>query len=177
MGLVMNKKFQKADQQKNMMELIDPAIIVGLGKVLTFGSKKYEPNNWKKAQEEDIERIKGALLRHLMAYLSGEKVDPETELSHLYHITCNCMFLDYFDRADTTSEVVGKVYVRRTGGFTHKAVVKKQHIWYDLDTGTDVDMLLVDFIGGKDGKDVLVDKSDFLLKYSEVYHDKCNSSS
>jgi len=93
-----SKDFAKADDNKNRLELIQPEFILGLGEVLTFGAKKYAPNNWMKAKPKDIERIKGATLRHQLAYMSGEKKDPETGISHLHHISCNLMFLDYFDR-------------------------------------------------------------------------------
>ena len=36
-------------------------------------------------------------------YLKGEKVDEETGLSHLYHASCNLMFLDYFDRQENNN--------------------------------------------------------------------------
>jgi len=91
-------KFQKADGEKNRLELIDPEFILGLGQVLTFGAAKYSPNNWKKAKPKDIDRISGAMLRHQMAHAGGELVDPETGLSHMYHIACNAMFLAYHDR-------------------------------------------------------------------------------
>lgn len=91
--------FQKADGAKNMLELIQPEFVEGLGRILTGGAIKYAPNNWKKANNpEGIERIKGALLRHTYSYLGGEKLDPDTKESHLYHITCNLMFLDYCER-------------------------------------------------------------------------------
>lgn len=91
-------KFQKFDSKKNRVELIEPDFIFGVGSILTFGAEKYEAHNWKKATPDDIERIKGSLLRHTLAYLNGELVDPESGLSHLYHAGCNLMFLDYFDR-------------------------------------------------------------------------------
>ena len=92
-------EFKKFDGKKNRLELIEPQFILGLGKVLSFGAAKYEKNNWMKASsEEDQDRIKGAMMRHMMAYMSGEKLDPETGFSHLHHISCNLMFLDYFDR-------------------------------------------------------------------------------
>jgi len=93
-----SKDFAKADSDKNRLELIQPEFILGLGEVLTFGATKYAPNNWMKAKPKDVERIKGATLRHQLAYMSGEKKDPETGISHLHHISCNLMFLDYFDR-------------------------------------------------------------------------------
>ncbi len=96
--------FMKDDTQKNRLELIEPEFIEGLGAVLTVGAKKYKAYNWMKAgAKEDIERIKGALMRHWFAYMRGEKLDPETGLSHLHHMTCNLMFLNHFDRKLTSS--------------------------------------------------------------------------
>ena len=95
----MNDSFKKFDGKKNRLELIQPDFIEGLGRILSFGAEKYDANNWMLANsDEDQERIQGALLRHVFAYMKGEKVDPETGESHLYHATCNLMFLDYFDR-------------------------------------------------------------------------------
>lgn len=98
-SIVNDEQFTKADQHKNRLELIEPEFIKGLGRIVSFGSLKYSAENWKNAKQEDINRIKGALLRHIMDYLSGEMIDKETNESHLYHAACNLMFLDYFDRA------------------------------------------------------------------------------
>ncbi len=94
------EKFKKADTDKPRMELLDPNYMLGVAQVLTFGAKKYDAYNWQKATVEDIERIKGAMLRHQMAYMNGEMCDPETGLNHMYHIGCNAMFLAYFDMQD-----------------------------------------------------------------------------
>jgi hypothetical protein len=91
-------EFTKHDSSKNRLELIEPEFIKGLGRIVSFGAEKYSARNWQKAGPEDVERIKGALLRHIMDYLSGDKIDMETGESHLYHAACNLMFLDYFDR-------------------------------------------------------------------------------
>jgi len=92
------ERFMKADGGKPRLELLEPKFLIGIGEILTFGAEKYGPNNWKQGSTDDIDRIRGALLRHLMSYLDGEKLDPETGKSHLYHIGCNTMFLDHFDR-------------------------------------------------------------------------------
>ncbi|MCI4437841.1 MAG: hypothetical protein JHC33_13625 [Ignisphaera sp.] len=90
--------FIKHDGEKNRLELIDPAFILGIGEVLTFGAKKYEANNWKDGSSaENQERIQGAMLRHFMAYLQGEELDPESNLPHLHHMAVGAMFLGYFD--------------------------------------------------------------------------------
>jgi len=90
--------FQKDDSKKLRLELIDPTFINGVGAVLTFGAEKYTANNWKQANSMvNRERIKGAMLRHQMAYANGEKNDPDSGLHHMYHIACNAMFLAYHD--------------------------------------------------------------------------------
>ena len=89
------KGFMKADDGKNMLSLIEPQFIQSLGEVLTFGAKKYAKNNWQLC--EDTSRYKDALLRHIYAYLSGEKVDQESGLSHLSHAAFGLMCLQYFD--------------------------------------------------------------------------------
>lgn len=93
------KGFLKDDNNKIRLELLDFRFVEGIGEILTMGAKKYEANNWQKA--EDASRYEGALLRHLAAYMKGEKVDPESGLPHVYHMGCNLMFLDYFDRKET----------------------------------------------------------------------------
>ena len=91
--------FKKFDGKKNRIELIEPEFIEGLGNVLTFGAEKYEAHNWKLAvTQEDQDRIYGALQRHLLAHRKGERFDPETGMSHLYHAAFGLMTLDYFDR-------------------------------------------------------------------------------
>lgn len=93
--------FKKSDEGKPMVSLVEPAYVLGTAKILTFGAEKYGKDNWKTAKAEDIERYNDALLRHLYAYLGGEKIDPESGQPHLYHISCNVMFLDYFDRQNS----------------------------------------------------------------------------
>jgi len=89
-------EFTKSDEGKIMPSLIEPAYIIGTAKILTFGAIKYEKDNWKKC--ENRQRYEDALLRHLLDYLSGNKIDEESGQSHLYHASCNLMFLDFMDR-------------------------------------------------------------------------------
>ena len=89
-----NSEFIKYDNSKNMLSLIEPKFIEGLGQVLTYGANKYAKDNWKKCN--DLDRYHDALLRHLYAYLGGEENDSESGLSHLDHISANVMFIRYF---------------------------------------------------------------------------------
>jgi Domain of unknown function (DUF5664) len=80
----------KHDQEKTRMELLSPCWLEGVSSVLTFGAKKYAAHNWRKGIAQS--RLLGAALRHIVSYLGGEDLDPETSLSHLYHASCCLMF-------------------------------------------------------------------------------------
>ena len=90
----------KYDQDKPRLDLIEPSFIMGIANVLTMGAIKYAVDNWKKAKAKDRYRYKAALLRHLYAWLGGEKLDPESGQHHLYHVACNAMFILYFEQLD-----------------------------------------------------------------------------
>ncbi len=81
----------KHDSDKIRLELISPVALELLGKVLTFGVRKYEAWNWAKGMLWS--RVYGATLRHLNAWWAGESLDAETGLSHLAHAFCELMFL------------------------------------------------------------------------------------
>lgn len=67
-----------------------------VAKVMTFGAKKYNAHNWRGGFK--YSRLIAAILRHVFAYNSGEKLDPETGLSHLAHAACGIMFLLEFEK-------------------------------------------------------------------------------
>jgi hypothetical protein len=86
----------KFDTDKPRMELLPLDTLEEVAKVLTFGAKKYKPDNWKIVPEAE-DRYTGALLRHLTAWRNGEEKDSETGLSHLAHLACNAIFLLWFN--------------------------------------------------------------------------------
>lgn len=85
------EQFLKFDQAKPRYELIPPEAMLAMAEVLTYGAKKYKPNNWR--QVNDPNRYVGAALRHLYAYLGGETHDPESKLHHLDMFLTNAAFL------------------------------------------------------------------------------------
>jgi hypothetical protein len=87
--------FIKFDSGKLRYGLVPPKAMKELAKVLTYGAKKYKPNNWQKAK--DTNRYIDALYRHLEAWRSGEKVDEGSGLSHLSHAMSNIVFLIHFE--------------------------------------------------------------------------------
>lgn len=88
---------RKFDSEKLRWDLLDIESVEDLVKILTFGASKYEANNWQKV-DNATERYYAALMRHLVAWRKGEKIDPESGYNHLAHVFCNTMFLIWFDR-------------------------------------------------------------------------------
>lgn len=81
----------KQDKDKIRLELVPPSLMWAVGAIRTYGTQKYgDAECWRAVEPE---RYKGALLRHLMAYLGGEAVDPESGYPHLWHAACNLAFL------------------------------------------------------------------------------------
>jgi hypothetical protein len=86
----------KFDKEKVQVELLSPTWLEGTAKVLTFGARKYSPNNWRKGIA--LTRLVGACLRHVFAFLRGEDNDPESGLGHLYHASCCLQFASEIHR-------------------------------------------------------------------------------
>ncbi len=84
-------KGRKDDTGKPRMDLLPPELLWAVACVLTVGAKKYSDRNWEKGMSWG--RIFGALQRHLWAWWHGEKKDPETGFSHLWHAGCCIAFL------------------------------------------------------------------------------------
>lgn len=80
----------KYDQDKPRLDLVPPEAIFAIGYIMTYGAEKYAPNSWRGVEAH---RYIAALLRHLMAYQSGELHDPESGFSHLWHVLTNAAFL------------------------------------------------------------------------------------
>ena len=81
----------KHDQGKLPYHLIPPELLSSVADILDFGAKKYAARNWEAGM--DWSRVFGALQRHLWAWWGGEKQDPETGKSHLWHAGCCIAFL------------------------------------------------------------------------------------
>ncbi|KKM17252.1 hypothetical protein LCGC14_1677700 [marine sediment metagenome] len=80
----------KFDEEKLRWDLLPYDAIEKIVEIITYGAKKYKPDNWKKVDEH---RYIAALMRHLVSYLKGEDFDKESGFSHLAHVGCNILFL------------------------------------------------------------------------------------
>ena len=86
----------KYDGQKARWSLLPWREVKEVVEVLTLGSIKYADDNWKYVKPQP-DRYFSAGMRHLTAWYSGEKKDPETGKSHLAHAICCFLFLMWFD--------------------------------------------------------------------------------
>lgn len=86
----------KFDSEKPRMGLLPPYALESVAEVLTFGAKKYLPHNWKYV-EDAHNRYIDAAMRHINAYIKGEKNDPESGFPHMSHAICCLMFIADLD--------------------------------------------------------------------------------
>lgn len=84
------KRGRKYDEGKLELALIPASLILEVGKVLTYGAKKYAPHNWKNGISQT--RLISAALRHIVAYMENEVTDSESGLPHLAHAICELAF-------------------------------------------------------------------------------------
>jgi len=87
----------KFDADKPRWGLLPWRQVQDVVKVLTLGAKKYpSADNWQKVPDAE-NRYFDALMRHVYAWVKGEKMDPESGLPHLAHAVCNVLFIMWFD--------------------------------------------------------------------------------
>lgn len=78
------------------MDLVPPGPLLELSKVYGFGATKYDDHNYIKGYDWSLSY--GAMLRHLMAWSSGEDTDPESGRMHLAHAAWHCFCLMLFSQ-------------------------------------------------------------------------------
>lgn len=87
----------KHDEGKLRWDLLPFEIIEEIVHIYTFGSKKYADNSWQLVENPES-RFFSALCRHLVAYRTGEWLDPESGRPHLAHCAWNVIALLWFGR-------------------------------------------------------------------------------
>ncbi len=90
-------KDDKKDE-KIQLELIPTGPLREIAKVLMHGVDKYELNDWRKGLEWT--RYYGSIQRHMMAWMDGEELDPDSGLPHLAHVATCAMFLLEYQRTN-----------------------------------------------------------------------------
>lgn len=83
---------RKDDSGKTRYDLLPPLALDEFAKVLTFGAKKYDPENWRLV-DDAMNRYFAAAQRHMWAFKRGENSDQESRLHHLGHAICCLAFM------------------------------------------------------------------------------------
>ena len=101
-------------KKKLRWSLVPMKALEGCVRVLMYGATtKYTPNNWKNVEPQGV--YADAIYRHLNAYVAGEEFDDETGESHLSHLLCDALFLEYHrmnrDRLVSFSEYISELMI------------------------------------------------------------------
>lgn len=99
---------KKFDSEKPAVQFIPPIAILLEGRAMREGAGKY--GDWNYLEGMKWSRLVGAALRHLLAWHSGETLDPETGISHLAHARCClAMLIQYQESGIGEDDRVGTV--------------------------------------------------------------------
>lgn len=82
---------QKHDTGKPPITLLDRDFLEGTAQVMRFGAEKYNRYNWCGGISHT--RLADAAMRHLIAWASGEDLDPESGLPHIDHASASLNML------------------------------------------------------------------------------------
>ncbi len=74
--------------KKAPLRLVPPALTIVTAPAMAQGAAKYGPYNWREKPVKLTVYLE-AMLRHILALLDGEDVDPDSGFLHLSHIGAN----------------------------------------------------------------------------------------
>lgn len=97
---------------------LDPRFILALADLMTKSAEKYGKYNWALGQE--FHTPYDSLMRHILAFWSGENEDKESLRNHLLHAAANCMIMW------TSYELNNQSLDTRFSGFSAQAIKPKQ---------------------------------------------------
>ncbi len=91
---------QHKDEGKTRLDLVPPDFIVDLADHMTYNLKKYPERNWEAGI--NYSKIYGSVLRHIFAWIKGERYTQDTNKSHLISAVCNLLFLYEYEKRNMT---------------------------------------------------------------------------
>ena len=81
----------KFDGEKVRLDLVEPSLIEAIGKVRTYGVKKYtDEQSWRKVEKQ---RYVAAAMRHFEAYRKGESNLPSAARSLVGLVYSVCLLV------------------------------------------------------------------------------------
>lgn len=102
----MENEGKKNDFQDGKLrwDLLPLEEIEDIVKVYTSGANKYGENTWQ-LLDNGYQRYKAAMLRHLLEYEKGNKVDEDTGCQHLAQVAWNAIAMLYLDKHGKGKEI------------------------------------------------------------------------
>lgn len=84
-SLPVGAKAIKKDAEKPPLQLVPRELIYGAARAYGFGAKKYSAFNYRNGDGIAVSRLARASVGHVLDWLHGEELDPESALCHLDH--------------------------------------------------------------------------------------------
>lgn len=81
----------KDNASKPRVDLLPSKPLMAAGRVMAFGAKKYKPHNWRLGL--GWSDTYASAMRHLLAFMDGEDIDPESQEPHIVNALCQVLFL------------------------------------------------------------------------------------
>lgn len=78
-------------------DLLPMEEIEDIVRVYHAGAKKYGPNRWQNL-DDGANRYYAAMMRHLMEYMKGERIDADTGALHLAQVAWNAIAMLWYDK-------------------------------------------------------------------------------
>lgn len=95
LGLPRGMKYDSAKPDLVGVCMLPPELVTYLSQVqdvIDYGAAKYSPDNWKLVANGK-RRYASAAIRHLVAMVRGQWIDPESGLPHVAHVIVNVLFV------------------------------------------------------------------------------------
>ncbi len=92
-----NDEAGRFSEGKIRHDLVAPWALNEIARVYTYGTIKYDDDNWWKGLKWKKD-VFGCILRHVWKWFRGERDDDESGLHHLAHAAWNCMALMEYER-------------------------------------------------------------------------------
>ena len=89
----------KHDADKTRVELLPVAALLKAAEVFQHGAEKYSPWSWLDVHPWEW-RYYASTVRHLFAWRRGERMDPDSGLSHLSHALTNLMIMVHLEEEE-----------------------------------------------------------------------------
>lgn len=101
-----NNSGTKFDQGKPPLSILTKESLIAEAQAFAYGELKYSRHNYKLGMNWN--RIIDASLRHITAFNSGEDMDQESGLNHLWHAkACLAMLIYYYENKVGTDDRFG----------------------------------------------------------------------